>query len=335
MNNLIPSNIVDGKRGKEGEFFVNLFEWCNMRCSFCWQDHTDWTGIETIIPRALDIAESINRDRKEYFIVNLMGGELFADEIPESTFVDYREMVKLLKKSTQKKFDINWVTNLVFKDTKRVTELVDYCRSLGITTNITTSFDFAGRFAKEQKAQFRSNLYHIREYVRTISVVLTKGNIETFMSRKDEVFESIYNDGFTIYFDYYSPESRHKYNAPSDLLLQQGLIYLVKNYPNVLPIKDWITKDSNEMTCRGSVIVDHTGIKGQCRSLLTKDMTTKMTSPVNTSNNKSMESQFISKYDCMSCEFYQKCGMGCFLQHDFKGREELDECLYKEVFRQI
>lgn len=335
MNNLIPSSIVDGKRGKEGEFFVNLFEWCNMRCSFCWQDHTDWTGIETIIPRALDIAESINKDRKEYFIVNLMGGELFADEIPESTFVDYREMVKLLKKSTQKKFDINWVTNLVFKDTKRVTELVDYCRSLGITTNITTSFDFAGRFAKEQKAQFRSNLYHIREYVRTISVVLTKGNIETFMSRKDEVFESIYNDGFTIYFDYYSPESRHKYNAPSDLLLQQGLIYLVKNYPNVLPIKDWITKDSNEMTCRGSVIVDHTGIKGQCRSLLTKDMTTKMASSVDISNNKSMESQFISKYDCMSCEFYQKCGMGCFLQHDFKGREELDECLYKEVFRQI
>lgn len=335
MDKLIPSSIVDGKRGKEGEFFVNLFEWCNMRCSFCWQNHNDWTGIETIVPRALDIAESINRDNRDYFIVNLMGGELFADAIPDQTFEDYRSLVSLLKRKTAKRFDINWVTNLVFSDTKRVTELVDYCRDLGITTNLTTSFDFAGRFNKDQKALFRENVYKVREYVRTVSVILTKGNIETYLTRKDELFEDLYRDGFTIYFDYYSPESRHQYNAPSDKLLQDGLIYLVKNYPKVLPIKDWISKDSNEMTCRGSVIVDHTGIKGQCRSLLTSEVSKKMNSTIEVDNNKSMESRFISKYDCMSCEFYQKCGMGCFLQHDFKGREELDECLYKEVFRQI
>lgn len=329
--------LIEGKRGKEAEFFVNLFEWCNLRCSFCWQDHDKWDGIETIVSRADDISDRARIDHRGHFIINLMGGELFADQIPDYIFQDYREMVARLQTLMPrgKSFEINWVTNLVFENTARVRALVTDVRALGITTKLTTSFDFAGRFSKYNKDLFDRNVYSLRDIIGTISVVLTKGNIKAMLTRKDELFERMYRDGFYFYFDYYSPESNAHLHAPSDLELRDGLIHLANNYPNTWPVQGWMRNDRNEMSCRGSLIVDHTGFKGQCRSLLTDQMKTQMHSAIQLDNNTTMEEKFINKYDCVSCEYFQRCGMGCFLQHDFAGREELDECLYKQVFRAI
>lgn len=331
----IPKSIADIKRGKEGEFFINLFEWCNMRCSFCWQDHTQWEGIESIVSRSVDISNYMNKDSRDYFAVNLMGGELFADEIPDNIFEDYLNLVLEIQKNTNKKFEVNWVTNLVYENTKRVRDLVTSVKSLNIKTTVATSFDFAGRFNKHQKKLFEKNVYELKDIIGTVSVVLTKPNIEKFTSKNDDLFEKMYKDNFLFYFDYYSPEDRFSLNAPSDSLIQKGLIYLVDNYPEVYPVKDWINKTENEMSCRGSIIIDHTGFKGQCRSLLSNATSSFMRSDVVVNNNESMEETFVNKYDCLSCNFFKRCGMGCFLQHDFKGREELEECLYKEVFRKI
>lgn len=331
----IPKSIADIKRGKEGEFFINLFEWCNMRCSFCWQDHSKWDGIESIVSRSTDIYDYMNKDSRDYFSVNLMGGELFADEIPESIFEDYLKLVKEIHKNTSKKFEVNWVTNLVYENIERVRNLVNEVKKLGIKTTIATSFDFAGRFNIHQKKLFEKNVYLLKDLIGTVSVVLTKPNIEKFTSKKDDLFEKMYKDNFLFYFDYYSPEDSYSLNAPSDALIQKGLLYLVDNYPEIYPIKDWINKTENEMSCRGSVVIDHTGVKGQCRSLLTSFTSNLMNSEVVIKNNTSMEETFVNKYDCISCSFFKRCGMGCFLQHDFKGREELSECLYKGVFREI
>ncbi len=331
--------LIEKKRNSEGEFFVNFFEFCNMRCSFCWQDHENLAGVETIVERAWDIIDRVKKDKRTYFIVNLMGGELFADSLPDSIFDSYRGHVTELKNNfpSGKTFHINWVTNLVYSEKRlnEVTGLVDWCKSQGVSSNLTTSFDFAGRFTKEQKETFRANISAAKPYLGTVSVVLTKPNIERMMKGNDELFQWLYDNNFYIYFDYYSPEKNFKLNAPPDKLLQDGLLYLLKNYPEVWPIKGWRVNDINKMTCMSSMIVDHTGYKGQCRALLTTSVADKMVSKVEIENNSSMEKSFTNKYNCLECEFFHKCGMGCFLQHDFKGKEELDECLYKEVFREI
>lgn len=334
----MSSYVVEKKRSKEAEFFVNLFEWCNLACPFCWQDHDKWDGVETIIDRAFDILKVVERDPRKHFIINLMGGELFADEVPDTVFDDYLTLVQEIQKGWKwpdKTFHINWVTNLIFENTHRVHMLMNWLDINGVKPSITTSFDFAGRFSSVTKPLFEKNVYEFREQLGTVSVVLTKPNIEKFMRVRDPLFEKMYLDGFYFYFDYYSPEKNHAVMAPSDKTLQDGLIYLAQNYPETWPIKGWIRDDVNEMTCRGSMIVDHTGYKGQCRSLLTGDMVKKLESKLDLNNNSSMEDTFVTKYNCIQCEFYQKCGMGCFLQHDFKGKEEMDECLYKGVFRRI
>jgi radical SAM protein with 4Fe4S-binding SPASM domain len=52
-------------------------------------------------------------------------------------------------------------------------------------------------------------------------------------------------------------------------------------------------------------------------------------------DNSQIENNFLEKYDCASCEYLDRCSLGCFMNHDYKFREELDECVYKLTHRYI
>ena len=58
-------------------------------------------------------------------------------------------------------------------------------------------------------------------------------------------------------------------------------------------------------------------------------------SKIEAMDNSRIEDSFLEKYNCASCEYLDRCGMGCFMQHDYKFREELDECVYKLTHRYI
>ena len=47
--------ILRDKRDKQQEYTIHLFEFCNLSCPFCWQDHDNIVGIDTV----LDKLESI------------------------------------------------------------------------------------------------------------------------------------------------------------------------------------------------------------------------------------------------------------------------------------
>jgi radical SAM protein with 4Fe4S-binding SPASM domain len=329
--------IIEQKKSDNGELFVNLFEWCNLNCDFCWQDHNSWNGIETIVERSVDIIHAIKSAKEPHFVVNLMGGELFADKIPDSIIKDYHKLVSEVVSNLpiSKSIEINWVTNLVFHKLERLQELVIKTRNLGVQSRITTSFDFTGRFKEASRNLFLKNLKTLKSEASTISVVLTKPNIEKMLLNDDIIFKNLYSSGFNFYFDYYSPEKNFELMLPDDVLLQKGLLFLLENYPKVNPINSWINNDKNHMSCQSSIVIDHDGIKGKCRSLVPLNIKDKLKSLSDDHINNEMEDRFSKKYDCITCEFYNKCGMGCFLQHDFQNFENLDECLYKEVFRSI
>ena len=74
----------------------------------------------------------------------------------------------------------------------------------------------------------------------------------------------------------------------------------------------------------------------QCGNLVQDEKTIKFySSKIQKNDNSIIENKFLEKYDCVSCEYLDRCSLGCFMQHDYKFREELDECVYKITHRYI
>jgi len=39
-------------------------------------------------------------------------------------------------------------------------------------------------------------------------------------------------------------------------------------------------------------------------------------SPIKRMDNSIIENKFLEKYNCVSCEFLDRCTLGCFMNHD-------------------
>ena len=203
--------ILASKRSERGEFFVNLFEYCNLSCSFCWQDHDSKVGMDSIVRNADNVIRQIVASPLDGFDVNIMGGELFCDEINDDVFRDYEEFVLRIDEQARehnKRCTYNWVTNLVYSDVDRVTDLIDELRSYEIDTNLTTSYDSAGRFNQKTLHTFLRNLGKTSDYIKTVGVVLTKPTIERLLKDDDEVLKYLYAN-FTLFFDYFAVLFNH------------------------------------------------------------------------------------------------------------------------------
>jgi len=331
--------ILESKRFGREEFFVNLFEYCNLACPFCWQDHDDKTGIDRIIPNAKTLIDTLERRQIKSFDCNVMGGELFCDEIPDEVFDDYREFARIINNYAKPRgidFTIGWVTNLIYTDNDRVISLIDDLRE-EMDCNMTTSYDFSGRFNKETMQLWLDNLSYYDDYIRTIGIVLTRPNIKALLKDNDGVFQYLY-EHYDLYFDYYSPEKNAKIMAPSDTELLEAFYFLIDNYPKVGPVRDWIERENNDMTCRSSNILLPTGETGKCRKLVASDAYGDFKSNITEDalqDNSNMEHKFLMENYCLTCEYFQRCGLGCFLHSDYTKRVELDDCVFKITFDYI
>lgn len=336
--NLIE-NILSNKMSTRGEFFINLFEHCNLRCSFCWQDHNDTKGMDTIKEKSELINTEILKMSSKHTIIdlNLMGGELFSDEITDNLINDYLILATRIDSyalSLGVQINFNWVTNLVFTKRERIKSFLTDLRKKGMYTYLTSSYDPKGRFNSKTRQIFIEGLEYFKQEIKTISIVLTSPNISFLTNKKDETFKYIY-DHYPCYFDFYSPEKNHKLMAPTDKDLRDFFIFLIDNYPKSYPINDWIRKKENKMSCRRSTIITPEGLSGKCRLQLSKENFEDFNSEIDLTKNDNMEIAFVEKYKCLECEFYQKCSLGCFLQEDYKNYNVLSTCMMKEVFRYI
>ena len=73
--------LIDPKRDPEQEYTIHLFEFCNLRCGFCWQNHNDQVGIDTVINKLVPIEKFIRSELMMSVVFNIMGGEVFAPAI--------------------------------------------------------------------------------------------------------------------------------------------------------------------------------------------------------------------------------------------------------------
>lgn len=330
--------ILAHKRESRGEFFINLFEKCNLSCSFCWQDHDDNHGMDSIKERAYDVIEVLNRDRDKYrsYDVNIMGGELFFDEVDDALFEDYFQFTMTIQKFAKTMgFDLyfNWVTNFVFTKQNRLKNLLERLYGNNVKTGLTTSYDPRGRFNNQSYNLFLDNLDFFKDDLRSIGIVMTRPNILAIM-KGDSRLETLYSK-YDLYFDYYSPESNFKSMLPLESELLTFFKYMFSSYPQSQPFRGWLEFRENKMTCRSSQVLLPNGSAGQCQSLLSRELFQHFENNIQEKTNQMMEDSFLKKRDCLTCEYYKKCGFGCFLQSSFKPHQDLSDCLYFLTFKHI
>lgn len=329
------------KRDKQQEYTIHLFEFCNLSCSFCWQNHGNLVGLESVLEKLAPIEKFLATETSKEVVFNIMGGEIFADEIyDEKLHMDYIELVRGIRDIGQKfaiNVKFNWVTNLVTSKIEQIENLLEETRKMGSPSTLFTSYDPAGRFNKTNFEIFKKNLYHFKSNLDGIGILLTKPNIKLWLKLGDNFLKQIYDDGFYIYADYYMPDKTAKHQAPSDLDMYNIFKMFIDSYPKIDPINSWIVNEKNYMSCRSSKLVLEDGTMCQCGNLVQDPEDKAMyKSDIQSMDNSGIESSFLEKYNCLSCEYFDRCTLGCFMQHDYKFREEvLDECVYKLTHRYI
>lgn len=332
--------ILERKRDSEQEYTLHLFEYCNLRCSFCWQDHDNRIGIDSILEKLEPIEKFLQTENQKSVVFNAMGGEVFAPEIFDRNLLEqYKQLslgIKNLGLKYNKTVKINWVTNLVTDKISFIEELLTFSSEHNINSQLVTSYDPRGRFNVNDFLIFKKNMEYFGKRISCISMLLSSPNIEYILKDKDSYFKKLYNEGYYIYFDYYMPDESAEFQAPTDAQLRDVFKHFVDNYPNVHPISEWINRNQNELSCRTSKLVLADGTMCLCGNLVQDEKVIKFySSKIEKMDNSKIEDRFLEKYDCASCEYLERCSLGCFMQHDYKFREELDECVYKITHRYI
>ena len=332
--------IIEKKRDPEQEYTLHLFEYCNLRCSFCWQDHENRVGLDSIIDKLEPIEKFLQTESRSSVVFNAMGGEIFAPEIfDEKLLQKYKDLawgIRQLGKKYNKQVKVNWVTNLVTNKIRYIEDLLAYSVTIDLKSELVTSYDPRGRFNINDFMVFKANMKHFGKRVKCISMLLSSPNIDYILKDKDPYFKYLYDEGYYIYFDYYMPDESAEFQAPTDQQLLDVFKHLIDNYPKCHPVADWIENDKNYVSCRTSKLVLADGTMCNCGNLVQDEKVLKFySSTIEAMDNSRIENKFLEKYDCASCEYLDRCGLGCFMQHDYKFRDELDECVYKLTHRYI
>lgn len=329
--NLIPVvDLLAEKKGKTREAHLILFELCNMRCSFCHQDHESRIGmtggamlakVQTLIDNTLP---------QEPYVVNLTGGELFMDEIPDELFDYYLEAGRRLF-AHFKELKLVYGTNLVYEKVDRVIALIEALKPLGYVC-LATSYDPAGRFNSAQRGLFWENLVKVKDLVETVNVVITAQNVNLFLTDKEGQEFTVLCEEFDVYFDHYIPSTRYQEHQPTEVAISDLYLKLAAKYPLSYPIKQWKENRFNDTTCRSTKIVNKDGVVTTCWSEAGKDAV--LDEAEGLVAKQAAEERFIEHYGCLSCEYYQRCGLRCFLHHSFI-EGSADECQIKVMFDKI
>jgi sulfatase maturation enzyme AslB (radical SAM superfamily) len=332
--------VIEPKRDPQQEYTIHLFEFCNLRCAFCWQDHENLVGIDTVLEKLEPIEKFLQKETRKKVVFNIMGGEIFADKIYteklNDAYFQLAQGIKDLAIQYNVEASINWVSNLVTDKTDQIFDLLKKVKGIGVKTQLVTSYDPAGRFNKNDFVIFQRNLETFKDEVEGVGILLTRANIARWLGNNDWFLDKLYNDGFYIYADYYMPDKHAKHSMPTDTDLFEVFKHFINKYPKIDPINSWIENDFNYATCRTSKLVLQDNTMCLCGNLV-QDIqdSSQYSSPIKPMDNSIIENKFIEKYDCISCEYYRRCGLGCFMNRDYKFRDELDECVYKLTHRYI
>lgn len=339
-SNVIIKQILESKRPVIGEIELTLFEWCPINCSFCNHDKNSIIGkSENEILSKLEIIESFVADRAstvQLIQINFVGGELLADEILDEYLPIYLKFTKKLV-DLSSKYDIDiegvFVSNFLFNEPSQIKIFLDEC-NLYIKTSLICSYDFDGR---PTNSQYYTNIKFLENYISSINLVATNRTINKMMDMKDEYFSDYLYPTFNIYIDDFIPDNNTESYIPSDSLMLKFLKFLYITYPEANPVKELVTNTMNKMHCLSlnkiTIFPDNSISNCKWHRYKPSEFDTYKNTEINYVDNAPQMEKFISENECLSCEYFNKCGFRCFTQSDWVNRiRDLDQCLMKLFF---
>ena len=328
-------DVIDNKVVDYCEIVCCLFEHCNLSCVFCPQKHDDILGAseEEILKKAPVISNYIiNNKRSKDFSIHIMGGELFQDEWIDKGFLNiYDKFIKEIDKNIPKDKNViyNFVTNLLFTKVDKVKEFIE-----SNNLKFSISYDPHGRFNTSQLELFKRNANIFKDRIRMVSCVQTKQNIQAIL-KGDEFFDYLY-DLYPVDWDHLLPSTGTK--ADRFLMPKESEVFefykkLVDKYPECINVQHFTNgKPQNKMICtRGNsltIMPDGSIPRGCSGSVLLQEYNTP-----DLGGTKIMEN-WVNKYNCFECDYFQRCPMSCFIKSDFKHLEEdLPDCVFRMTFK--
>jgi radical SAM protein with 4Fe4S-binding SPASM domain len=345
----LVKNIIGPKAPDYTEIEVSFFQLCALHCRFCWQDTYDPTGISSIRDKAEVVLDYLQKQKDKLqpnIQVHMLGGELFEDS--NDYYDDYFYFISTIaeyckKNIPEKKLLFVFLTNMNFQKDETKNKLENFLNQL-INSNykfiLTTSWDPTGRPLKgEIDTKFHQNITYFKKHLAEITFVLTKTTINKLLRENIEYLDLLYNLGFKLDFDYYMPTTQVDSLMPSDRDLLNALRLLIKKYPKISKLKAW-TQNINspgKLTCASlnKITILPDGTLTNCRHL-NYDQSDFETKIFNESNSD-MILNYITKKECLSCNYFFKCPLSCFVMSDHKKfieNKELEECYYKILFRE-
>ena len=332
-------HVLKNKVPNSTEVELHLFEFCNLSCSFCGQDHKSTEGMNTIPEKAYQVIDFMQNSGMNSHIVNIMGGEIFNDLVSDEIFDSYWEFYTIINSwclENKHAVRFNWVTNLIFQKSKRIFDFITKMRSVSNNSYISTSYDFAGRgFDLNRTFQYENNLKLFQEWITVIGFVMTKPAIKKILNKKDKFFTDHLYKNYTLYFDYYVPELSADKMMPSEQEMLDCMIFIAKNYPEIYPIKDLIENERNKMTCysMNKTTILPSGREVKCRYMDYEPI--QFINKIDYTSNSNIIESHLERNKCLGCKWFDRCSFRCFVQADWAKLERLNDCLFREFFNRM
>lgn len=332
--------LLGAKAPDRSEIEISFFQLCNLRCSFCWQDHDDAAGIDTIPSKADVVNKYISEcdHLKDRIEIVMTGGELFQDGV--DYFQDYYEFISRVHLTwasldPSKTISFMMISNLSFNyDTaQKLQSFMRRLDSISVKYQLATSWDPSGRPIGQA---FRDNLDLFADRIAGITMVLTKPSIDSLLAG-NSYFDLLYSR-FEMDFDYYVPTAVSKGLMPSDVDLVKIFKLFVDKYSHIPRIRSWIKQPINVISCGSlnKITILPDGSLVACRQVNYKP--SDFNTEIAPNSNANIIQSYIKNNECLSCPYFARCTMSCFVMNDHKdwlGKRQMDHCLYKDVFKYI
>ena len=346
------ADLIFEKRNKSCEIVVILFEYCNFACTFCPQNHDSTLGMsyDEIVSKAELITNYINNNKfASEFVIRLIGGEPFNDKIivGSNLLAAYSELARRVREGADLKgrpCEFIWISNFSMLECRD--EVKQFMDEQGPDTTFVVSFDLKGRFNKANLETFKENIEIFAPYVRNVNTVITKQNIESLLAG-DEYYNYLYNKFDCSWDMYIKGDSLNNYAIPLESQVLEFYKLLADKYPRVEFIVPFLADTKygafhHTLCSRGNgaaIDADNTIIPEGC---VGSHYLKKFKVPVAVQHNgpdsfiDNTLTSFLDKYNCHSCEFYQRCPMMCFSGVKAGNMiSDLDTCVNKLLFQYV
>jgi hypothetical protein len=213
-------------------------------------------------------------------------------------------------------------------------------------TQFVVSYDLKGRFNKKNLETFKENIEVFAPYIRNINSVITKQNIEALLAG-DEYYDYLYSRFDYSWDQYIKGDNLNNYAIPLESQVLEFYKLLADKYPKVEYIVPFLRKPDTATTMhtlcsRGNGAAIDWDNKIIPEGCVGSHYLRKFKAPAFVGHNgpdnfiDNTLTSFLDKYNCHSCEYYQRCPMMCFSGIKAGNMiQDMDTCINKELFKYV